>query len=354
MSRYLMILLLVFSIALVGCGIQSEVDVTRDLVAAKSNLENGDLDGAYDNFVTAVTADPTNAEANFGAAMLGILKVAVDDNTRSLASKFNTTLPTNLNTLFNTTATPQATSIINFNSLVQAATSPTVTPSDIQVYIKNTLIPALDTALSRLAYVEANSDFKFMVTKKMSRGNRDLEVDLGEIYALDLLTCSIKGTLHEAISYNWDYSSNNPLGEEAFGTLKADGADSMAAARSAYARMMTKWIDGINFIDAETDDQSDDCIPKFNNSDLKNNFLKYLGLVKDSLEDGATSIDIKSGVNLVVDLKTFYSTPVSDWKTYINGVANNNFPEGYDFTLNGLFPELTTLEKWNDFIASLE
>ncbi len=351
-SRFIMILLLVFSIALVGCGSQTKVDVTQDLSAAQSALESGDLDGAYNNYVTAVSADPTNAEANFGAAMLGVLQVAVDDNTRSLAGKFNVTLPANLNTLFNTTATPQATSIINFNTLTQSATSPAVTPSEVQTYIKNTLIPALDTALSRLAYVESNPDFKFIVTTKMSKASRDREIDLGEIYALDMLASFIKAGLHEAVAYNWDYSTSDPLGETNFGTLKSDGAGNMLSARAAYTRMFAKWADGINSIDAETDDQSDDCIPKFDNPDLKNDFLKYIGLVKNSLENGATTIDIKSGVNVVIDFKNFYSSPIADLKVFING-AKNNYPEGYDFTFNGLFPELTTREKWDSFIASL-
>jgi hypothetical protein len=353
MSRYLLIFLLVFSIALVGCGSQTKVDVTKKLSAAESNLENGDLDGAYENYVAALSADPTNTEANFGAAILGILKVAVDENTRNLASKFNVTLPTNLNTLFNTTTTTQATSIINLSVLTRTATSPVITPSEVQTYIKNTLIPALDTALARLVVVEANPDFKFIITTKMSKASQDREIDLGEIYALDMLGSFIKAGLHEAIAYNWDYSTSNPLDEATFGTLKSDGSANMAAARDAYIRMFAKWADGINFIAAETDDQSDDCIPKFSNPEEKDKFLEYISLVKNSLENGATTIEVKPGVNLVVDFKTFYSTPIADWKVYING-AKNNFPEGYDFTFNGLFPELTTFEKWNNFIASLQ
>jgi hypothetical protein len=268
-----------------------------------------------------------------------------------LASKFNVNLPKNLNTLFNITATSQATSIINFSTLTQVATSPAVTPSEVQTYIKNTLIPALDTALARLAYVESNPNFKFIVTTKMSKASKDREIDLGEIYALDLLASFIKAGLHEAIAYNWDYATSNPLNETNFGTLKSDGAANMSSARDAYIRMFTKWTDGINFIDAENDDQADDGIPKFNKEDEKKSFLKYIGRVKNSLENGATTIDIKSGISLVVDFKTFYSSPVADWKVFHNSYKNNY--TGFDFTINSLFPEMTTKAKWESFASSL-
>jgi hypothetical protein len=339
------------SVVIAGCGSQNnKVDVTQDLVAAQSKLDNGDIDGAYKSYVTAVTADPSNAEANFGAAMLGVLQVAVDGNTRSLAGKFNINLPTSMNTLFNVTTTAQATSIIKISSFTGLTTTPTVTPAEVQVYIKNTLIPALDTALNRLAQVESQPNFKYIVTSKMSKSSKDREIDLGEIYALDMLACFLKASLHETIAYNWDYSTSNPLAETNFGTLKSDGAANMSLARDAYIRMFTKWSDGINFIAAETDDQSDDCIPKFSKEADKNAFLHYIGLINNSLVNGATTIDINSG-NLVVDFKDFYLSPVADWKVYING-ARNDFPAGYDFTLNGLFPELTTRDGWNNFLTS--
>jgi len=352
LKRYLIVVLLMFSVAIAGCGTQNKVDVTQDLVAAQTNLENGNLDAAMSSYNAAVSADPTNAEANFGAAMLGVLQVAVDDNTRSFAGKFNVSLPTNLNTLLSTNAAAKASSVINFATIKQSAASPAITPGEVQAYIKNTLIPALDTALSRLANVESNPDFKYIVTAKMSKSAKDREIDLGEIYALDMLGSFIKAGLHEAIAYNWDYSTSNPLAETSFGTLKSDGAANMLSAKDAYIRMFTKWADGLNSIAAETDDQSDDCIPKYINSAEKDSFLKYINLVKNSLENGATTIDINSDVNMVVNLKTFYSSPVPDWKVYYNA-AKNNYKD-FDFTINGIFPELTTPVKWNNFIVSLK
>ncbi|KAF0132873.1 MAG: hypothetical protein FD145_1530 [Candidatus Saganbacteria bacterium] len=335
----------------------TRIDVSTELNEAKSDIENGDIDGAYDNYNKALSKDPTNTEANFGAAMLDVLQVAIDSNTRNIAaSKFNVTLPTNFNTLFKHTATTKTASILSLSSFAQATTTPAIMPSEVQEYIKKTLLPALDKALNRLAIVEANPDFKFVVTRKMSKREKDYEVDLGEVYSLDATVCLIKAMLCHVSAYNWDYFTDHPLNEPNFATLKSDGSANMEAARQAYDRMTIKWIAGINYIDAETDDQSDDIIPKFNDPALKNNCLKYLGLVKNSLENGATNIEIKPGANAIVDLKTFFSSPISDLKKFItaNGIYSNNFPPDYDFTLNGLFPGFKTYDNWASFCASIK
>ena len=345
------LMITLFSVSVIGCSKVSDVKVPETLSDAKNKMAEGNLDGANSDYLQVLSADPTNAEANFGAALLGVLGVAVDNNTRTLAAKFGAiNTPATLNELFNSISANQASSaVMNYSAFIQTAITPEVTPSEIQSYIKATLIPALEKALDRLAVVEANPNFKFIVTTKMSGADKDREIDLGEIYSLDLLGSLMKAGLHELISYNWDFSTTNPLSEESFGTLKSDGAGNMTTAEDLYIRAMNKWIAGINYIDAETDDQTDDCIPKFDDPNLKNSVLTAIGLVKSSLTDGNTTFPITSSESIVVNLKNFYSSPVSDWKVYING-AKNNFPAGYDFTLNGLFPNMQTKDDWDNLM----
>jgi len=345
---YFTIFVLLFAVSITGCAETQKADVTQTLSNARDKLVAGDYDGAYQDYLSAVSDDPSNTEANFGAGLLGLLSVAVDENTRAMAEEFGMELPTTLNELL--TSTPSAAAIA----------SPEVIPSEIQTYVENTLIPALDTILGRLAVVEANPDFIFIVTSDMSGGDAAVEIDLGEIYALDVFASMLKGMLHFAVSYNWDSTESNPLDDPDFGTLKSNGASNMTAAMNSFARAINKWIAGINFIDAETDDQSNDGIPKFDNLSDKNNMLNSLNQFKSSLEEGDTIINLMPAVSAVVDYKDYFSSPVTDWKDYYvedensdSQITEADFPAGYDYTLSGLFPELDTYAEWDNFMSSL-
>lgn len=310
-------------------------------------MTTGDLDGAYSDYLTILEEAPSNAEANLGAALIEVMNVAVDDNTRALGSRFNVTIPTSLNELVNSltiTSTSATTSVLNAASFTYSATTSAITPSEIQEYIAETLIPALDRALTRLTIVEQDEDFQLIVAGTRS----NTELDLGEVYLLDLIGSSIKGMLHEAISYNWDYNTATPQNEPDFATLKSDGGANMAAAKTAYIRMLDRWIAGINFIDAETDDQTNDAIPKFNRAEDKELLLDYLGLVEDSFVTGATGFEISDSKSIVIDLKSYYDSPVADWKVFYNTAVNT--PEAFDYTVNGLFPDLETYEDWQTLV----
>jgi hypothetical protein len=354
--RYLacfLVFILLFAVSLNGCGSIARVDVPQTLNNAKDKMEEGDLDGASADYEAAVAADPSNAEANFGAALLGIFGVAVDEDTRALAAEFGVTTPTTLNELIGDGPSGSAASkVANFSTYVQAEVAPGELPGEIQTYIKNTLIPALYLAQNRLSVVESDANFQFIITSGMSGDDSSVEIDLGEVYALDLYCSAMMGWLYEAISYNWDYTTSDPIDDANFGSLKSDGANNMAAARSAYLRAMTKWIAGINFIDAETDDQSDDAIPKFNSQADKDDMLDGIGQVKNSFENGDTAIDITPDVSVTVDFKTYYLSPLADWKEY-NAEDFNNLPAGYDFTLNGLFPNMASSTDWENLANSV-
>ena len=355
---YFTIFVLLLTVSITGCAEteKAEIDVAQTLSNARDKLIAGDYDGAYQDYLTVLSGDPSNAEANFGAGLLGLFSVAVDENTRAVAEEFGETLPTTLNELLNPGATGTGASIIRSSSTPE----PQVIPSEIQAYIESTLIPALDTVLGRLAVVEANPDFIFIVTSDMSGGDAAVEIDLGEIYALDVFASMLKGMLHFAVSYNWDSTESNPLDDPDFGTLKSNGATNMTAAMNSFARAINKWIAGINFIDAETDDQSNDGIPKFDNLSDKNNMLNSLNQFKGSLEEGDTIINLMPAVSAVVDYKDYFSSPVTDWKDYYvedensdSQITEADFPAGYDYTLSGLFPELDTYAEWDNFMSSL-
>ncbi len=367
---FVSVVLVILTSLITGCGQQasntavemSQTEMDQLLSTAQIQLEEGKLDEALVTYEKAIEGDPSSAKANFGAGLLGALALIKDNNTRAIFSKAGITLPVNLNQLLTVSSSQAVTThFSNLPSFNRAYGTFTITVPEIQTYIKDTLIPAIDKALARLDKVEQDSSFNFMVTKKMSGGDENVEIDLGEIYALDSYLSFMKAIFQELISYDWNCSyvgTVNPFEDPNypnFGKLKSDGQQNMGKARDAYARMFTKLIAGIEYIAAETDDQSDDGVPKFSKAEEKTDVLKYLNFFKASFENGPTIFNFGSG-STTVNFKGYYSSPVQDWHKFYIKPANPNSPisasdfgPNYDFTLNGLLPDLNSFSKWSDF-----
>src|SRR5204863_4301723 len=93
-----------------------------------------------------------------------------------------------------------------------------------------------------------------------------IEVDLGEVLALDAVINSIQGVLGPIVAYDFDVppgATNQELLDPAskFGKLMPDGAAQLAAAHLNLALSFTRFNAAVAEIHAETDDQSDDAIP---------------------------------------------------------------------------------------------
>ncbi|MBU1026162.1 MAG: hypothetical protein KKA31_00360 [Candidatus Margulisbacteria bacterium] len=363
-------ILIVFSL-ISGCsnllqqaGDKSSLEVANDKLAA------GDLDGAYADYQAILAADPTNAEANLGVAVLEVMSLAVDDETRSLASAMGLTLPDSLNDLYNEFASPETSSALALTlkaanlkaagtSFISISTLEGVTVSQIQAYLRNSVIPRINQALARLAIVESNSDFQYMLPADLTGAETDLEIDLTEIYLLDAIGNALKGICYHLIAYNLDYSTSNPFLETGFGTLETDGAADMENARLALVAAAEKSIAALNFNAAETDDQSNDVLPQMDSADLTQ-ILAIVGKIKDSLQSGEQTIEITETYSLAVNLKTYFMSPIADLKDYYFQDENDNstidagdFPTGYDFTVNGLLPGLTSFTAWETFISKI-
>lgn len=365
---FLSVVFMVLASLITGCGQQvsntevklSQTELDQLLYTAQTQLEAGKFDEALATYEKAVDGAPSSAKANFGAGLLGALALIKDNNTRIIFSKAGVNLPVNLNELMTKPSSQAATAnFANLSSFNRASGTSNVTIPEVQTYLKDTLIPAIDKALARLDKVEQDSSFTFIITKKMSGGTKNIEIDLGEVYALDSYLSLAKGLFQELISYDWNYvGTSNPFEDTnypSFGKLKSDGQQNMGKARDAYARMFTKLVAGVEYIAAETDDQSDDGIPKFSKTEDKDSTLKYLNFFKASFENGPTVFNFKSG-STTVNFKGYYSSPVQDWHKYYVKSTNVNSPitagdfsPNYDFTLNGLLPDLNSFSKWQDF-----
>jgi hypothetical protein len=136
-----------------------------------------------------------------------------------------------------------------------------------QIVIRTEVMPRLAYAEARLNAIEGNSALSLIVPPSISGAAADIEVDLGEVLALDAVINSVQGVLGTVVAYNFD----NPDGATAeellaptskFGELMPDGAARLAAAHLDLALSYTRFNAMIAHINAESDDQSDDAIPK--------------------------------------------------------------------------------------------
>ncbi|MFH1361168.1 MAG: hypothetical protein ABIH69_00710 [bacterium] len=366
-------------ISLTGCSqVAKTASVEENLATAEDHVESGDLDGANEAYEDVLASDPDNAEANFYTALIGTFDVVTDPRTIALAEKLGVTnLPKSINELITLPSTVSATSRLQTLSPYSQAAAVTITATEVQTYISEVLLPILGRSLERLARVEADATFTHIIPTSVTGSDTALEIDLGEVYALDTYGSFLTGLLNEIVAYNFDYTgTGNPLTDPAapanFGTLKATGTASMHTARDSYVRVINKAIAGINYIEAETDDQTDDAIPKFKEAADRENVLANLNKVKNCFTGVNTTFTrtytssytydpvtrewtpITVEQSIVCNFGNFYTTPVEDWKDfYVDNITSDgsitaaDFPDGYDFTFSGLFPEMGSFADWN-------
>jgi hypothetical protein len=245
----------------------------------------------------AIELDPSNTQAQFGAAMTAILMLlqneeilAVMDSLQSFMGEEETSalgfgigIAPNIRRI---TLTPKLvygmakTSIQRRTSRrVAKSAQEVLRVSDIQRVIEQHFIPALDYALARLVIVEQDPDFQFMLTPEFPEDEQgdSLEVDLGEVYVLDASISVLRAFLMIATAYNLDFDDNGSYDflqdpsdaeilrqlkrldkDSAFLTLRA--SDKLPAAGQNLLTAILKLEDAVGFIREETDPQDDDII----------------------------------------------------------------------------------------------
>src|SRR5262249_58923990 len=73
-----------------------------------------------------------------------------------------------------------------------------------QIVIRTRVMPRLQYAEDRLNAIEGNHTFTLMIQPEVSGAPEAIEVDLGEVLALDALINSVQGVLNMLVAYNFD------------------------------------------------------------------------------------------------------------------------------------------------------
>ncbi len=346
--------------------------VLYDLVNSDSIQHPSDIDftGPYNLYQTAYNKDNTNLDANFGLALTGILTISQDQQVIDAFNEWDSYLETG-----NPFEAPLAgsgktglkvgfPSSINYFNLHENSIAKTVLGtqklafqnppklSTIQNIFQNNLIPKLNTALTALDLVDNSPTYQFIITGKMQGdlGEDDLEIDLTEIYAMEVALNVLHSLVDIAIAYDVDFTDYDSLGVlnaftpgSTFLTVRNSGS-SLADAKNAILSAVDKIELGINFLRNETDSQNDDIIKigpdDIDHADL-DSILAHTNDVRDILNTGYTFHEdwdddySTPEEDLTINLGKFFDNPIQDMKqkipTYTVTVGRDTIDYSWDY-----------------------
>ncbi len=327
----------------------AEPDSVQDL------LNILDYSEPYALYVEAHELNPKNSDANFGLALTGFLMLSQDNQLQDMLvrweSYFNVhdesethleptsgfTLPLSVDgiriPLTPIIGTPVALSKMSMEDVPQF--------SEFQSLVESLFLPVIEASIEALDAVDDSSDFVFLISPSM-QGDFEaepLELDLTEVYALEMGLYGLKSVLRAVLAYNFDFVSYDSLGimtelsqGSAFATLKSGGAANLGIALESAQMAVTKALASLDFLEAETDDQSNDIIQSTDNIDmmeirasvmdaqstLSEPTLIHYDYWEDIYDDNGYWID-ETFVedSITVDISQFFLNPINDFKAML-------------------------------------
>ena len=340
------------AIALVDSANKALETVLYDLVNNDSidNPDDINFTVPYSLYNQAYAKDPANLDANFGLALTNILMLTQDQMIKDTFDEWDLYLKNN-----NPFEAPLAGSKkkrfqVGFPKSIYAFNIPTDdlirtvigtqkmalknTPklSSIQNIFENVLLPKLNFAITALDLVDNNSSYIFTITPRMQGDEFEdpLEVDLTEIYAMEVALNVLRAMVDIAISYNVDFTGYDSLGVynafqpgSNFMTVRNSGAY-LSQAKSSLLTAVNKLETGIGFLRNETDSQNNDIIKlgpnDVNDADL-DSILAHTDDVRSILTTGYTFHEdwdddyMTPDEDLTINLGNFFDNPIQDFKS---------------------------------------
>jgi len=300
----------------------------------------------------ALTLDPSNMDAHFGAAVLGLLGLSSDAEVNAAFDEWKAyledhvpfeapnaaekpTLGVPLTFRAGREALGLPFDLIARSVVAQARGSMTVASpqiSRVQAILRDRVLPRLTEARAHLGIVADNPGYRYIVTPRM-QGDDDAsaaEIDRTDILALRAACGLLAAVCDVAVSYELSFSAYDSLGlvqaltpGSDWMSLRNDGAAHMADARLSLLGAVDDVEDAIASLRAEQDDQDDDVIKTdpydFQSSDL-DSIQAHLPDVRNGLDGGYTRVDdwdLNSStppVSLTIRAGALFTDPVDDWK----------------------------------------
>lgn len=410
--------LIVFSIiplllfGIMGCEKEGTTDVQRDtkkaqervvqanqslmlgianIVSNPNNPSSFNLSSAYSLYTEALSYDPDNLDAHFGAALTSVLTLFSDSTLQSLGKIENPIVSVTESIQLSqqsvvalltegqfkrVTQLLQGTATFNVHALLKPsgrtnkalakskANEPM--PSYYQNIIETKVLPVFTKAITHLQRITQNQNYVFLITPEMTGGqsHTTYRIDLTEIYLFQAVCQAITAYGSLFISYNIDYNSLSDVDVvQAWSTgspflaLRTNGTQHMKNVRTNVIGAAQSVKNGITFLMNEPPHQETDII-KYNpqqEQELLNEIESANHIIAQF--SGPTTSPYGT-INLV----NLFDNPIQDFKTKIPAytvTAHFNVNTGkYDAiltwqastfsswvfpdpTFNGVLPEMT-------------
>jgi len=324
----------------------------------------------YGLYSSAFSKDPANFDANFGMGLTGIFMITQEQQLNDAFEEWQSYLetgepfqvplgsqnrsgldigfPTSLRS-YSIHTEDLAKTIVGTHKI---ALSDAPKISTIQNVFESSLLPKLTAALSKLDYVDDNPQYVFTVTPKM-QGDLfadPLEIDLTEIYALQVSLHMLKVVIDMAVAYDLDITSYDSLGiidalspGSSFLTVRNSG-QSLTDAKNSFLTAIDKLEAGIDFLRNETDSQDDDIIKLDPGSEVNadlDSILAYSDEAREFLTTGLTFTEdwdddeFTPDEELTINLGEYFDTPVQDLKSlfpsYTVSVGKDTSYDDYNY-----------------------
>ena len=315
----------------------------------------GDIDFTLSNglFREAIELDPDNVDAHFGAGLTELLVFTHDPDVQAVFDAWEAFLDTGSAFVADTGLSSLSKSLsvgmlgsfprnpflglrgahaaASYLNLFQLAVSDPPTIDDIQAVIESAFLPRLDYALERFDIADDHPDYTFTITPKM-QGNLEedpVELDLTELYVLETAANLIRSFSSVVVAYSFGPAAYDSAAiidflsqGSGFLSLRSNGAAQMGNAAIHLLAASHALDNAVDFLQGETDDQSDDIITvdSMNVSELdsithyngkfREDFLNGFTLTEDWNDDG---IDTE----LTFNLSTLFDNPIQDFKSLL-------------------------------------
>lgn len=294
------------------------------------------IDAIADLYEEAVAQDPDNSKANFGAALFGFERMSVNSDIAVMTDSIqawsqNTTNLTHTqyyvtqyfmqNLAGSDNVADDLTDYVNpvialgsLIVLVENSLSSANTVEMFQNMLDATLIARLTTSIAQMDKVLADEDFSYTLTPAMTGEDDPMEFDLGEAYMMSAAMHVMRASFRMMNAYQFSVPGVNSLTgylempslmelvktqDETDGTfLKLRNTTILPAAKQDLIDALANVKSAAAYVNAETDDQSDDLILQSDLSEANS------GISEDfaSQTDVAQNIPLLSGITSVSSL----------------------------------------------------
>jgi len=364
--------------------------ISAATAAGDSALKSGQLSSAITQYEAVLAINPYDPTANLVLSMCEFIKMVSDPATIEIVNNYEKKtgnklpLPASITAMSNQSATIKTTGIFTkesfdyseyMNQLMLGFINgiPTMNAMrDTEVdFIERVLIPTMQISKNHLDIVLARETFSYTLKTNITRLDHDVIIDKSECYLLRSLISLFEGMSHETVVYNTQLNPSmttanftdvvsfldaNPN----YMTIRSNGADHMKQALACYASMIDSTKSAFVYIQNAT-----------GNIQLKYNLslqqidstITVLDKTKTYLEGTPVQLCISNAdisstpITLNVNIAAYYNNPITDIREYVNhdvvigkDLSTSKFPNNFDFTIHGLFPDLKDTTQWQKVI----